>query len=73
MRIDGILKIVTAAYANNLFTYCLFWGGAPVAYGGSKARGLIGATAAGLCYSHRNMGPKLHLQTTPQLTVMPGP
>ena len=29
----------------------------PTAYGGSQARGLIGATAAGLCQSHRNSGP----------------
>ena len=27
---------------------------APVVYGGSQVRGLIGATAAGLCHSHSN-------------------
>ena len=32
-----------------------------LAYGGSKAMGLIGAVATGLCQSHRNTGSKLHL------------
>ena len=40
-----------------LFFFCLFqghggWGG----YGGSQARGLIGAVAVGLCHSHSNAG-----------------
>ena len=42
-----------------LFIYfCLFaisWA-APAAYGGSQARGLIGAAAASLCHSHSNLG-----------------
>jgi len=38
-----------------LFIYCLFRA-TPVAYGGSQARGLIGAVAAGLCHSHSNAG-----------------
>ena len=46
---------------------------APMAYGDSQARGLIGAIAAGLCQSHRNVGSELCLQPTQQLTVMPGP
>ena len=40
---------------------------APVAHGGSQARGLIGATAAGLCQSDSNARSELHLQPTPQL------
>ena len=39
----------------------------PVAYGGSQARGLIGATAAGLHESHSNARSKPHEQPTPQL------
>ena len=31
-----------------------FLGGTPISYGGSQARGLIGATAASLCHSHSN-------------------
>ena len=46
-----------------LFVFCLFRA-APVAYGDSQARGLIGATAAGLHHSHSNAGSepvcKLH-------------
>ena len=42
-----------------------------VAYGGSQARGQIGAIAASLCHSHSNARSESHLQLTPQLTVMP--
>ena len=34
---------------------------APAAYGGSQARGLIGAVATGLHQSHSNVGSKLCL------------
>ena len=44
-----------------------------MAYGGSQARGQIGAAAAGLCHSHSNVGPKQHLQTSLQLMIMPDP
>ena len=50
---------------------CLFaisWA-APMAYGGSQARGRIGATAAGLRHSHSNTGSEPCLQPTPQLTA----
>ena len=57
------------------FVFCLFansWA-APMAYGGSQARGLIGATATGLHQSHSNAGSTLWLQLTPQLTAVPDP
>ena len=41
----------------------------PVAYGGSQARGLIGAVATGLCQSHSNAGSEPSLRPTPQLTA----
>ena len=50
-----------------------FWGGTLEAYGGSQARGLNGAIAAGRRQGHSNAGSKPHLQTTPQLTAMPDP
>ena len=52
-----------------------FLGGAPAAYGGSQARGWIGAAAAGLhhSYSHSHMGSEPHLRPTPQLTAPPAP
>ena len=38
-----------------------------MAHGGSQARSLIGAVAAGLRQSHSNAGSKLCLRPTPQL------
>ena len=52
--------------------FAISWA-APVAYGGSQARGLIGAIAAGLHHSHSNVGSYPHLQPTPQLTATPDP
>ena len=37
----------------------------PMAYGGSQARGLIGAVAAGLHQGHSNTGSEPCLQPTP--------
>ena len=50
------------------YLFCLF-GAAPLAYGGSQARGWIGAVAASLRHSHSNMGSELCLPPTPQLRV----
>ena len=46
---------------------------APEAYGGSQARGLIGAVAAGLRQGHSNTKSKPRLQPTSQLTAMQDP
>ena len=46
---------------------------APAAYGGSQARGRIGAVATGLRQSHSNAGSEPRLQPTPQLTATPDP
>ena len=56
----------------NFLFFCLFRA-APMAYGGSQARGLMGAVASGLCHSHRNAGSKPHLQLAPQLMATPDP
>ena len=50
------------------FVFCLFMA-APKAYGGSQARGLIGAIAAGLHHSHSNSGSEPSLGPTPQLVA----
>ena len=50
--------------------FAISWA-ARAAYGGSQARGRIGAVATGLHHSHSNTGSKLRLQPTPQLTAMP--
>ena len=62
-----------------LFIYFLFFGlfclyrAAPRARGGSQARGLTGATAAGLRQSHSNIRSKPCLQPKPQLMATPDP
>ena len=43
--------------------FCLFRD-TPAVYGGSQARGRIGAAAAGLCHSHSNTRSKPHLRPT---------
>ena len=62
------------------FVFCVFFFGlfafsraAPTAYGGSQARGPIGAVATGLRQSHSNTGSEPHLQPTPQLMAMGDP
>ena len=40
-----------------------------MAHGGSQARGLIGAVAAGLCQSHSDTRSKPRLRPTSQLTA----
>ena len=46
-----------------------------MAYGGSKARGLIGVLAASICQGHSNVGSEPRLQPTPELmaTLDPQP
>ena len=51
------------------FFFFVFSRAAPVAYGGSQARGLIRAVAAGLHHSHSNAESEPHLRPTPQLTA----
>ena len=50
-----------------IYFVCLFVfsRAAPVAYGSSQARGLIGAVATGLYQSQSNSGSKPHLRPTP--------
>ena len=62
-------------YVDSTFFFCLFAisKAALAAYGGSQARGLIGAGAAGLHQSHSNTGSEPRLQPTPQLKATPDP
>ena len=66
-------KLRSLSVSLSLIYLFIFWlvRAAPVAYGNSQARGLIGAAAAGLC--HSNAGSKPHLQPTLQLMAMPDP
>ena len=56
-------------YAVYLFSFLA----TPAAYGSPQARGRIGAADTGLHHSHRNVGSKPRLQTTPRLTATPIP
>ena len=49
----------------------LLFRAAPAAYGGSQARGPIGAVAASLQHSHSHIRSKPRLSPTPQLTATP--
>ena len=64
-----------STFSTSLPTLCFFvvvvlFRAAPKAYGGSQARGPIGATAAGLCHSHSSARSKPGMQPTPQITAM---
>ena len=63
-------KLLFFYYFLNFYSFC-FFRTALRAYGGSQARGLIGAVAAGLHHSHNNARSELHLRPTPKLTAMP--
>ena len=53
-----------------IFVFLLFLWATSAAYGGSQARGRIGAVATGLRQSHSNAGSEPRLQPTPQLTAV---
>ena len=62
---EGTYKGFLFCFVFCFFVFCHFRV-TPAAYGGSQARGLIGAIVAGLCQSHSNAGPELGLPPTPQ-------
>ena len=67
---------VSPAKFLNIFNFFILkniFRAAPVAYGGSQARGRVGATVAGLGHSHSHARSKPHLQPPPQLMAMPDP
>ena len=70
--LQRLYSINVGVFLGVFFFFCLFRD-ALAAYGGSQARGQIGATNASLCYSHSNARSKPHLRLTPQLTAMPDP
>ena len=66
-------KVQHGDYIVYLF-FCLCpFRAAPAAFGGSQARGRIGAVAASLLQSHSNDRSKLSLQPTPQIMATPDP
>ena len=54
-------------YVANIYLFTLLFRAATTAYGGSQARGLIGAKVADLHHSHSSARSEPHLRPTPQL------
>ena len=71
MKIYFLGYIIFYFYLFIFFVFLLFLWVAPAAYGGSQARGQIGAVATGLRQSHSNAGSEPRLQPTPQLMATP--
>ena len=71
----GLPDLVFLFFFLSFFFFCLFVfsGATSMAYRGSQARGLIGATAAGLHQSYSNLGSEPCLRPTPQLMATPNP
>ena len=72
-----LVLIQLQSYATVTTVFCFFFlflfRTSPTAYGGSQARGQIGAVAASLRHNHSNARSELSLWPTPQLTAMPDP
>ena len=68
-----MLVIIINYYYYYYYYIFAFSRAAPMAYGGSQARGLIRAVAAGLRQSHNNARSQPRLQPTSQLTATPDP
>ena len=66
----GLLKVQSFFF---FFSSFVLFRAIPVAYGGSQARGLIGAVAADLRQSHSNARSEPCLRPTLQLTAMLDP
>ena len=74
-HLDFLLGWGAALRAQGMLLTLLFllFRATPAAYGGSQARGQIGAAVASLYHSHSIVGSELHLPPTPQLMAMPDP
>ena len=69
----GNAKCLAISFSFFLFGLFAFSRAAPMAYGGSQARGLIGTVATSLRQGHSNTGSEPRLLPTPQLTAMLDP
>ena len=75
-RIDRYfpIKYWRPSVKNDYFDFFFVFSRAvPATYGGSQARGLIGATAASLHQSHSNSGSEPRFRPTPQFTATQDP
>ena len=73
--VGGVHHLTHCTWINNFLLKNDFFGvfylfrAAPVAYGGSQARDLIGSVATGLRHSHSNARSESRLWPTPQLSA----
>ena len=65
------IKLVKISIRNWFFFSFPLFKATPMTYGGSQARGQIGAVAAGFHQSHSNVGSEPYLLPTPQLMATP--
>ena len=71
---NNILYLACTEEGFQIFAHFIFlFRAASAVYESSRAIGQIWATAASLCYSHRNTGAEPHLQHMLQLVAMPDP
>ena len=67
------LEYPSITLSPGFFLFFFLFRAQPAAYGGSQARGQIGASAAILRHSHSHARSKLRLPPTPQLQATPDP
>ena len=73
LKVPVVLSGWSSEEGEYLFIYLVSLGPHPMPYGGSQARGPVGAAAAGLYHGHNNARSKPCLRPTPQLMAMPDP
>ena len=64
-QISNTLFKIEGFFCLFCFVFPIFSRAVPTAHGGSQARGLTGAVAAGLHHSHSSERSELHLRPTP--------
>ena len=69
----GQMHMLTSSTSRALRPGFRFQSQSHVAYGGSQARGQMGAVATGLCRNHSHTRSEQRLQPTPELMAIPDP
>ena len=72
-RLHPFILVFVFLFVIIIFCLFAFSRAAPVACGGSQARGRIGAVATSLHHSHSDARSEPRLRPTPQLTATPDP
>ena len=67
VKLITLMLLFVGSFLHSFFFFPSFFRATPTAYGGSQARGLIGAAPTGHSHSHSNVGSEPPLQPTPQV------